>query len=115
MLVIDEDGRQLGTMSRNKGIMIAKEKDLDLVCVSPNVKDPVCKIMDYGKYRFTQQKKEKENRKNQSSNSLSEVQFSYATQLHDLETKVATAKRLIEKGNTVQLMLKLRGRELRTC
>ena len=113
VLVIDTNGNQLGKMTPAAGIERARSQKLDLVCVSPNAPTPVCKILNYGKYKFDQSKKEKEAKKKQKVVETSEVQFSLTTQEHDLQTKVNTTKRLIEnKGNMVRVVLRLRGREL---
>lgn len=113
VLVIDGNGQQLGKMTPAEGLLKAKERKLDLVCVSPNAPTPVCKMLNYGKYKFEQQKREKEAKKKQKNIETSEVQFSLTTQEHDLQTKVNTTKRLIEgKGNMVRVVLRLRGREM---
>lgn len=113
VLVISNEGQQLGKMTPAEGIQLAKELKMDLVCLSPNAPIPVCKILNYGKYKFEQSKREKNAKKNQKTIEISEVQFSMTTQTHDLETKANTVKRLIEsKGNMVRVVLRLRGREL---
>lgn len=112
VLVIDENGTQLGVMSRDAAINKAEERDLDLVLVAKNNAVPTCKFMDYGKYRFNQLKKEKESKKNQKTTETSEVQISLTIQQHDMETKAAMVKRLIDKGNQVRVVLRLRGREI---
>ena len=112
VLLIDQDGNQLGLMHTKTALAKAQEADLDLVCVAPRAVNPVCKIMDYGKYKFEQQKKERAAKKNQHNSELSEIQLTYTIQEHDIQTKVKTAKRLIkEKGNYVRVVLRLRGRE----
>ena len=112
VLVISSTGEQLGKMSPEDGLKIAKQNKMDLVCVSPNAPTPVCKIMNYGKFKFDQQKREKEAKKRQKIIETQEVQFSLTTQQHDMETKVNTTKRLIGKGNNVRVVLRLRGREM---
>lgn len=112
VLVIDENGTQLGVMSRDAAIEKAEERDLDLVLVGKNSTVPTCKFMDYGKYRFNQMKKEKESKKNQKTAETAEVQISLTIQQHDLETKASMVKRLIGKGNQVRVVLRLRGREV---
>ena len=112
VLVINSNGEQLGVMSVEAGIAEAKKDHLDLVCVSQNTNIPVCKIMNYGKFKFEQAKKEKAIKKNQTTIGISEVQFSLTTQDHDLQIKANTVKRLISKGNNVRVVITLRGREM---
>lgn len=112
VLVIDENGMQLGIMNRDIAIERAEERGLDLVLVGKNSNTPTCKFMNYGKYKFNQMKKEKEAKKNQKTNEISEVQISLTIQQHDMETKAAMVKRLIDRGNQVRVVLRLRGREI---
>lgn len=112
VLVIDEKGIQLGIMDRDEAIQKARERDLDLVLVGKNSMTPTCKFMDYGKYRFDQMKKEKEMKKNQKTTETSEVQISLMIQQHDMCVKADAVKRLINKGNQVRVVLRLRGREI---
>lgn len=113
VLVISETGEQLGLMSTSDAIAIAISRSLDLVCVSPNAATPVCKIMNYGKYKFDSIKKEKAAKKNQHNAETSEIQLSYTIQENDMRTKAKTCQRLIEdKGNFVRVVLRLRGREV---
>lgn len=112
VLLIDENGNQVGVLPANAALYKANEKNLDLVCVAPKASTPVCKIMDYGKYKFDQKKKEKEIKKNSQKIETSEIQISYTIAEHDLKVKANTAKRLIEKGNNVRIVLRLRGREV---
>ncbi len=93
-------------------LKIAEEKQLDLVKIAPQAKPPVCKIMDYGKYRFELQKKEKENRKNQHHVDIKEVQLSLNIDTHDLETKVNNARRFLGHGDKVKVSIRFRGREM---
>lgn len=99
-------------MSSKDAYFKAMNAGMDLVCVSPNAPIPVCKIMDYGKYKFDKQKHERLAKKNQQNSGMSEVQISYVIQEHDLLVKAKTAQRLIEKGNSVRIVLRLRGREM---
>lgn len=112
VLVIDENGTQLGVMNRDAAIEKAEERGLDLVLVGKNSAVPTCKLMNYGKYKFDQMKKAKEAKRNQKTTETSEVQISLTIQQHDMETKAAVVRRLIEKGNQVRVVLRLRGREV---
>ncbi len=110
--LIGADGTQLGIMSPEKAMEIAEEQDLDLVKISPTSNPPVCKIMDYGKYRFDAQKREKEAKKNQKVIEIKEVQLSLNIDTHDLETKINHAVRFLKAGNKVKVSIRLRGREM---
>ena len=110
--VVTAEGEQLGIMSAAAALKIAEEKQLDLVKIAPQAKPPVCKIMDYGKYRFELQKKEKENRKNQHHVDIKEVQLSLNIDTHDLETKVNNARRFLTHGDKVKVSIRFRGREM---
>lgn len=110
--VIDTDGSQLGIMATAKAIELAYSKDLDLVCLSPNTDPVVCKIMDYGKYRFDQAKREKESRKNQKVVEMKEIRLGLSTDVHDFETKGNHAKRFLTDGHKVKVSIRFRGREL---
>lgn len=110
--VIGPDGVQLGIMSANQALDLAAEKNLDLVKISPQATPPVCKIMDYGKYRFEQAKREKEARKNQRIVELKEIRLSINIDVHDFNTKLGHARRFIESGNKVKVSIRFRGREM---
>lgn len=110
--VIDEDGNQLGIMSADEAMDIAIEKKLDLVKIAAQANPPVCKIMDYGKYRYEQQKREKENRKNQKTLSVKEIRISVGIDTHDIETKAKNAIKFLSAGDKVKVNLRLRGREM---
>ena len=110
--LIGEDGEQLGLMSSEAAMAIAEEKELDLVMISPAAKPPVCKIMDYGKFRFEQSKREKEQRKNQRVVEIKEVRLSLNIDTHDFETKKNHAVRFIAEGNKVKASIRFRGREM---
>ncbi|MBO4693220.1 MAG: translation initiation factor IF-3 [Clostridia bacterium] len=110
--VIGEDGTQLGIMSTEQAIKIAYERDLDLVNISPNATPPVCKIMNYGKYRFEQSKKEKEVRKNQKIIEVKEIRLGLGIDVHDFETKGNQAIKFLKSGNKVKVSIRFRGREL---
>ena len=110
--VIDADGTQLGIMSLRQALEIAEQKNLDLVKIAPQANPPVCKIIDYGKYRFEQAKREKEARKNQRVVEIKEVRLSLNIDTHDFETKKNHALRFISEGNKVKASIRFRGREM---
>ncbi|HIU14624.1 MAG TPA: translation initiation factor IF-3 [Candidatus Fimiplasma intestinipullorum] len=112
VLVINKDGKQLGVKSRFDALKLAQSMDLDLVCVAPNAKTPVCRIMDYGKYRFEQQKKQKEMKKNQKTFSIKEVQLSPTIDTHDVNTKLKHALKWLEAGDKVKVGVNFRGRQM---
>ena len=110
--VIAGDGEMLGIMSAAEALKIAEEKNLDLVKIAPQAKPPVCKIMDYSKYRFEQAKREKEARKNQHVIEIKEIRLSLNIDKHDFETKVNHARRFLTEGNKVKVSIRFRGREM---
>lgn len=110
--VIDENGEKKGKMSLNYALDYAGEKKLDLVLVSPNADVPVCKIMNYGKYKFEQSKREKEARKKQKVLEVKEIRITPNIEQHDFEFKAKNARKFISDGNKVKITLKFRGREL---
>ncbi|NLL63028.1 MAG: translation initiation factor IF-3 [Ruminococcaceae bacterium] len=110
--VITEDGEQLGIMSSEEAQKIAMEKNLSLVMVAPKAQPPVCKIMDYGKYRFEQQKREKEAKKKQKTIEIKEIRLSLKIDTHDFETKANQAIRFLKAGNKVKVSIRFRGREM---
>ncbi|MCH5202677.1 MAG: translation initiation factor IF-3 [Oscillospiraceae bacterium] len=110
--VIAADGGQLGIMSAEDALVLADEKNLDLVKIAPQAKPPVCKIMDYGKYRFEQAKREKEARKNQHTVDIKEVRLSLNIDVHDFNTKLNNALKFIKKGDKVKVSIRFRGREM---
>ena len=112
MQVIGENGEKLGIMNTRDAIQVAEEKKLDLVLVSPNAEVPVCKIMNYGKYKFEQAKKEKEARKKQKSFEVKEIRITPNIDVHDFEFKCKNARKFIEDGDKVKITVKFRGREL---
>ena len=107
-----DDGEQLGVMSVKDALRLAQEKQLDLVEIVPNAKPPVCKIMDYGKYRYEQQKRDKETRKKQKTFSIKEVKLRPNIEEHDFEVKAKGAIRFLEDGDKVKFTIMFRGREL---
>ncbi|WP_093194385.1 translation initiation factor IF-3 [Salimicrobium halophilum] len=110
--LIDVNGEQLGVKSRNEALDIAANAELDLVMVAPNAKPPVCRIMDYGKYRFEQQKKEKEARKKQTTIKIKEVRLSPGIEDHDFNTKLRNARKFLSKGDKVKASIRFRGRAI---
>ena len=110
--LIGEDGGQLGIMSAREAMKIAMEAELDLVKIAPTAKPPVCKIIDYGKYKYEQTRKEKEAKKKQRTVEIKEVRLSPNIDTNDLNTKVNNAKKFISKGNKVKVTLRFRGREM---
>ncbi len=110
--LIGANGEKLGNMSIEKALEIAEEQDLDVVLVSPNATPVVCKLMNYGKYKFEQAKKEKESRKNQKVFEIKEIRVSYNIGEHDFNFKSKNARSFLEAGNKVKFTLRFRGREL---
>ena len=110
--VIDENEQKLGVLQIQKALEIANEKDLDLVLVAPGAKPPVCKIMNYGKYKFNQAKKEKEARKNQKSFDVKEIRVTPNIEDHDFGFKSKNARKFLEDGDKVKITVRFRGREL---
>src|SRR5699024_4335640 len=110
--LIDSNGDQLGVKSRNEALQIAQTRELDLVLVAPGAKPPVCRIMDYGKYRYEQQKKEKEARKKQRVINVKEVPFSGENREHDYNTKLKQVYMCSEKGDKVNASVRCRGRAI---
>lgn len=112
VLLIGANGEQLGKMSSKAAYDIAVKSDLDLVCVAPNATPPVCKIMNYGKYRFEQQKKAKENKKKQHVIEIKEIQLTPQIGQHDVDTKARATRRFLEEGNKVKVGVRYRGRQM---
>lgn len=110
--LISADGSQLGVMSVKDALAKAEQSNLDLVEISPQAVPPVCKIMDYGKYRFEQAKREKETKKNQKIVNIKEVKMSPSIDVHDFNTKVNQAAKFLKSGDKVKITVKFRGREL---
>ena len=110
--VIGENGDQLGIMPVREAMRLAQEAELDLVKIAPKAQPPVCKIIDYGKYRYELARKEKEARKKQKIVEVKEVRLSPNIDTNDLNTKVNNAKKFISKGNKVKITLRFRGREM---
>ena len=110
--LISNDGEQLGIVSAAQAQKLAAEKNLDLVKIAPQAKPPVCKIMDYGKYRFEQSKREKEAKKNQRVIEIKEIRLSPNIDVHDFDTKVGHARKFLSAGNKTKVSIRFRGREL---
>ena len=110
--VIGANGEQLGVMSPDKALALAERANLDLIKIAPNAQPPVCRILDYGKYRFEQRKKEKENRKNQKVVETKEVRLSLNIDTNDFNTKVNQANKFIKNGDKVKASIRFRGREM---
>ena len=110
--LIGEDGAQLGIMSARDAYKIAREANLDLVKIAPTAKPPVCKIIDYGKYRYEMARKEKEARKKQKTIEVKEIRLSPNIDVNDLNTKMNQTRKFITSGNKVKVSVRFRGREL---
>ncbi len=110
--LIDADGTQLGIVSGKEALRLADEKKMDLAKISPTAKPPVCKIMDYSKYKFDQAKKEKEARKKQKNIEIKELRLSPNIDTHDIEVKVKKAIEFLQKGDKVKVTVRFRGREM---
>ena len=110
VLLIDENGESLGIKSRVEALAIAKGRSLDLLCVAPGAKPAVCKIVNYGKYRFEQQKKAKEMRKNKKTIDVKEIQLSCNIGEHDFNTKLKAARKFLTDGDKVKVSCRFRGR-----
>ena len=110
--LISSEGEQLGIVSREKALKMAEDLDLDLVLIAPNANPPVCKIMDYGKYCFEQEKREKEARKNQNIVEIKGVRLSPTIDEHDLNTKAKQAYKFLMQGDKVKASIRFRGRQI---
>ena len=110
--VTDANGEQLGIMQTKDALRLAEEQHLDLVEVAPKARPPVCRIMDFGKYRYEQQKREKEARKKQKVITIKEVKLRPNIEQHDFDVKLKSAQRFVEEGNKVKVTIMFRGREL---
>ncbi|HET7656750.1 MAG TPA: translation initiation factor IF-3 [Bacillales bacterium] len=108
--LVGPDGEQIGIKPKKEALEMAQNANLDLVLVAAKAKPPVCRIMDYGKYRFEQQKKEKEARKNQKTITIKEIRLSPNIEEHDFNTKLRNARKFLEKGDKVKANIRFRGR-----
>lgn len=109
--LVDENGAQMGVVSAVEAQRLADERNLDLVKIAPQAKPPVCKIMDYGKYRFEQSKRDKEARKNQKVIDIKGIRLSATIDRHDIEVKAKAAQRFFENGDKVKVSIRFRGRQ----
>lgn len=110
--LIDENGEQLGVMPTQKALELAEERGLDLAKIQPTAKPPVCKLMDYDKYRYEQSKRERENRKNQRVVAIKEVQLSATIEENDVLTKAKMAQKFLQGGDKVKVSIRFRGRQI---
>jgi len=110
--VIDENGEQLGIMPPHQALALAQERGLDLVEVAPQANPPVCRIMDYGKFRYEQSKREREARKKQKVLTVKEVRLTPKIDMHDLQVKMRSAERFLRDGDKVKFTVRFRGREV---
>jgi translation initiation factor IF-3 len=110
--LIDENGVQVGIITTRDALDMARDRDLDLVEVAPTASPPVCRLMDYGKFRYEQTKKEREARKNQKQVELKEIRMKPRTDTHDLQVKANNARRFLEDGHKVKFSVRFRGREI---
>jgi translation initiation factor IF-3 len=111
--LIDENGEMIGVMPPQRALEIARERDLDLVEISPNAIPPVCKLMDYGRFKYEQAKKENEARKNQKTITLKEIRLSPRTDEHDVDVKTRKIQEFLAEGDRVRVSVKFRGAEMR--
>lgn len=109
---MDSEGNQLGVMPTREALRIAQDRQLDLVTVAPNAKPPVCRIMDYGKYKYEQAKREKEAKKKQKTINIKEVRLSPNIDDHDLQTKLKNVRRFLGEGDKVKVTIRFRGRQI---
>jgi len=109
--LIDPNGKQLGIFDLKQALEKAREAGLDLIKITDKTDPPVCKIMDYGKYLYQQEKKERRRQKTTKAGELKNIRLTFNISLHDLETRVRTAEKFLAKGNKVRIEMKLRGRE----
>ncbi len=110
--LIDQNGEQLGVMLTRQAMELAEERQLDLVKIAPQAKPPVCKLMDYGKYRFEQSKREREIRKNQKIITIKEVRLSATIEDHDVDVKFKNAVKFLQDGDKVKVNIRFRGRQI---
>lgn len=110
--LIDQNGEQLGVMPTRQALALAEEKELDLVKIAPLAKPPVCKLMDYGKFRFEQSKREREVRKNQTVITIKEVRLSATIEEHDVDVKFRAAQKFLKDGDKVKVTIRFRGRQI---
>ncbi len=112
VLVIDSEGTQLGVMKTDEALKLAREKKMDLVNVAPNAKPPVCRMMDYGKHKYEQSKKEREAKKKQRTTSIKEIKLRPNIDKHDFDVKAKRGQKFLEKGDKIKVTVMFRGREI---
>jgi translation initiation factor IF-3 len=112
VLVIDADGTQLGVIKTSEALQMAQEKKMDLVNVAPGARPPVCRLMDYGKYKYEQSKRDREARKKQKTTTIKEIKLRPNIDTHDFEVKVKRGKKFLENGDKVKVTVMFRGREI---
>lgn len=112
MMIIDDNGNKLGLKTKQEAMKIAEDENLDLVLVAPNAKPAVAKILDYGKYRFNQQKKDREARKKQKIVSVKEIRLSPTIDTNDFNTKLKNAQKFLDKGEKVRVSIRFKGRAI---
>ena len=112
VLVIDADGTQLGSMKTDEALQLAREKKMDLVNVAPNARPPVCRLMDYGKYKYEQSKRDREARKKQRTTTIKEIKLRPNIDKHDFDVKVKRGKKFLENGDKIKVTVMFRGREI---
>lgn len=110
--VVDAEGNQLGVMETRQALSLAREQGLDLVEVAPTAQPPVCRILDYGKFKYDTAKKNKEAKKKSHTVDIKQIRLRYGTEQHDLDYRIKDARRFLEEGDKVQLILQFRGREM---
>jgi translation initiation factor IF-3 len=110
--VVDAEGNQLGILETREALRLAQEQGLDLVEVAPNAQPPVCRILDYGRYKYEQAKKQRDAKKKAHQVDIKGIRMRYGTEAHDLQYRIENARRFLEEGNKVQVTLIFRGREL---
>jgi translation initiation factor IF-3 len=110
--VVDAEGNQLGVMDTRQALSLAREQGLDLVEVAPTAQPPVCRILDYGKFKYDTAKKNKEAKKKSHTVDIKQIRLRYGTEQHDLDYRIKDARRFLEEGDKVQLILQFRGREM---
>ena len=110
--IVGPEGEQMGIMSSSEALDLAYQKNLDLVLIAPKAEPPVCKIMDYGKYKFELAKRDKEAKKNQKTMNVKELRLSPSIDDHDFETKINHAKKFLQDGDKVKVSIRFRGREI---
>ena len=110
--LVDQNGEQLGVMSSEQALKLAEDRQLDLVKIAPQARPPVCKLMDYGKFRFEQSKRDREIRKNQKTISIKEVRLSATIEDHDVDVKYRSAVKFLADGDKVKVTIRFRGRQI---